>query len=233
VPREMGFLMDQFVRDYLKGRYGLQEAVIKPWVIHTISQGESNIDEIIGELEKLSNPTVGLLAHPGQTDIRVTAKASSQAEAEKMMEPVLQLIRDQLVTYIYGENETTLDEAVGSVIAQHQVKVQVIEVGTKGEVLANLKSQVPELVNGEFIDSYLSDETLKSLLKESQAQQQADLALGVRLVSNGEKQDLTLILRGEDIIKEGERSYGGPPGDGQIWAVTSALDYLRRYLIEH
>jgi hypothetical protein len=225
--------MDQFVRDYLKGRYGLQEAVIKPWVIHTISQGESNIDEIIGELEKLSNPTVGLLAHPGQTDIRVTAKASSQAEAEKMMEPVLQLIRDQLVTYIYGENETTLDEAVGSVIAQHQVKVQVIEVGTKGEVLANLKSQVPELVNGEFIDSYLSDETLKSLLKESQAQQQADLALGVRLVSNGEKQDLTLILRGEDIIKEGERSYGGPPGDGQIWAVTSALDYLRRYLIEH
>jgi len=233
VPREMEYLMDQFVRDYLKGRYGLQEAVIKPWVIHTISKGESNIDEIIGELEKLSNPTVGLLAHPGQTDIRVTAKASSQAEAEKMMEPVLQLIRDQLGKYIYGENETTLEEAVGSLIAQHQVKVQVIEVGTKGEVLANLKSQVPELVNGEFIDSYLSDETLKSLLKESQAQQQADLALGVRLVSNGEKQDLTLILRGEDIIKEGERSYGGPPGDGQIWAVTSALDYLRRYLIEH
>ena len=232
VPREMEYLIEHFVRDYLKRRYGLQETVIKPWVIHTISKGESNIDEIIGDLEELSNPTVGLLAHPGQTDIRVTAKAGSLAEAERMMAPVLQRIREQLGKYIYGENETTLEEAVGRLIAEHNVSVEIIEVGTKGEILSKLKSQVPDLANGEFIDSYVSNETLKTLLKESQAQQNADLALGVRLVSNGDKQDLLLVLRGEEIIKEGERSYGGPPGDGQIWAVNSALDYLRRYLIE-
>ena len=233
VPREMEYLIEHFVRDYLKRRYGLQETVIKPWVIHTISKGESTIDEIIGDLEELSNPTVGLLAHPGQTDIRVTAKAGSLAEAEQMMAPVLQRIREQLGKYIYGENETTLEEAVGRLIADHNVSVEIIEVGTKGEILSKLKSQVPDLANGEFIDSYVSNETLKTLLKESQAQQNADLALGVRLVSNGDKQDLLLILRGEEIIKEGERSYGGPPGDGQIWAVNSALDYLRRYLIEN
>jgi len=232
VPREMEYLIEHFVRDYLKRRYGLQETVIKPWVIHTISKGESNIDEIIGDLEELSNPTVGLLAHPGQTDIRVTAKAGSLAEAEQMMAPVLQRIREQLGKYIYGENETTLEEAVGRLIADHNISVEIIEVGTKGEILSKLKSQVPDLANGEFIDSYVSNETLKTLLKESQAQQNADLALGVRLVSNGDKQDLLLVLRGEEIIKEGERSYGGPPGDGQIWAVNSALDYLRRYLIE-
>jgi competence/damage-inducible protein CinA-like protein len=233
VPREMEYLIEHFVRDYLKRRYGLHETVIKPWVIHTISKGESNIDEIIGDLEELSNPTVGLLAHPGQTDIRVTAKAGSLAEAERMMAPVLQRIREQLGKYIYGENETTLEEAVGRLIAEHNVSVEIIEVGTKGEILSKLKSQVPDLANGEFIDSYVSNETLKTLLKESQAQQNADLALGVRLVSNGDKQDLLLVLRGEEIIKEGERSYGGPPGDGQIWAVNSALDYLRRYLIEN
>ena len=232
VPREMEYLIEHFVRDYLKRRYGLQETVIKPWVIHTISKGESTIDEIIGDLEELSNPTVGLLAHPGQTDIRVTAKAGSLAEAEQMMAPVLQRIREQLGKYIYGENETTLEEAVGRLIADHRISVEIIEVGTKGEILSKLKSQVPDLANGEFIDSYVSNETLKTLLKESQAQQNADLALGVRLVSNGDKQDLLLVLRGEEIIKEGERSYGGPPGDGQIWAVNSALDYLRRYLIE-
>ena len=233
VPREMEYLIEHFVRDYLKRRYGLQETVIKPWVIHTISKGESTIDEIIGDLEELSNPTVGLLAHPGQTDIRVTAKAGSLAEAEQMMAPVLQRIREQLGKYIYGENETTLEVAVGRLIAEHNVSVEIIEVGTKGEILSKLKSQVPDLANGEFIDSYVSNETLKTLLKESQAQQNADLALGVRLVSNGDKQDLLLVLRGEEIIKEGERSYGGPPGDGQIWAVNSALDYLRRYLIEN
>lgn len=232
VPREMEYLMEHFVRDYLKQRYGLEETVIKPWVIHTISKGESSIDEIVGELEQLSNPTVGLLAHPGQTDIRVTAKAPSAAEAEKMMEPVLQLLREKLGKYIYGENETTLEEAVGRLIAQENINVEIIEVGTKGEILSRLKSQVPERVNGEFIDSNVSDETLKTLLKDSQQQQKADLALGVRLVSNGEKQDLHLILRGSEIIKEGKRSYGGPPGDGQVWAVNSALDYIRRYLVE-
>ncbi|HBG60059.1 MAG TPA: molybdopterin-binding protein [Anaerolineaceae bacterium] len=233
VPREMEYLIEHFVRDYLKRRYGLQETVIKPWVIHTISKGESNIDEIIGDLEELSNPTVGLLAHPGQTDIRVTAKASSLAEAEQMMAPVLQRIREQLGKYIYGENDTTLEEAVGRLIADRHVSVEIIEVGTKGEILSKLKSQVSDLANGEFIDSFVSNETLKTLLKESQVQQNADLALGVRLVSNGDKQDLLLVLRGEEIIKEGERSYGGPPGDGQIWAVNSALDYIRRYLIEN
>ena len=89
VPREMEYLMQQFVLGYLKQRYTLQETVIKAWVIHTIFKSESSIDELIGDLEKLSNPTVGLLAHPGQTDIRVTAKAESAAEAEKMMTPTL------------------------------------------------------------------------------------------------------------------------------------------------
>jgi len=35
-----------------------------------------------------------------------------------MMEPVLQLLREKLGKYIYGENETTLEEAVGRLIAQ-------------------------------------------------------------------------------------------------------------------
>jgi molybdopterin-biosynthesis enzyme MoeA-like protein len=119
VPREMEYLMQNFVLGYLKERYGLQQTVIKPWVIHTIFKSESSIDELIGDLEKLSNPTVGLLAHPGQTDIRVTAKADSAVEAENMMAPVLKLIREKLGNYIYGENDTTLEEAVANILAQN------------------------------------------------------------------------------------------------------------------
>jgi competence/damage-inducible protein CinA-like protein len=131
VPREMEYLMQNFVLGYLKERYGLQETVIKPWVIHTIFKSESSIDELIGDLEKLSNPTVGLLAHPGQTDIRVTAKADSAVEAENMMAPVLKLIREKLGNYIYGENDTTLEEAVANILAQNDATLTLIEVGTK------------------------------------------------------------------------------------------------------
>ena len=85
----MDNLMNSFVVDYLKDRYNLQDEIILPWVVHTISLGESSIDEIFGDMEELSNPTVGLVAHPGQTDIRVTAKARSTEDAHQMMVPVL------------------------------------------------------------------------------------------------------------------------------------------------
>ncbi|MFZ3070387.1 MAG: CinA family nicotinamide mononucleotide deamidase-related protein [Anaerolineaceae bacterium] len=232
VPREMEFLMQNFVLGYLKQRYNLEDTIIKPWVIHTISKGESSIDEIIGELETLSNPTVGLLAHPGQTDIRVTAKAPSNAEAERMMKPVLQTIRERLGLYIFGENDVTIEQAVAQLITDHDIKISVIEIGTKGEILSLLKMHIPERVSGEFLDVSISNDTLKTLMQEYQQQQKSDLSLGVRLMSNGEKQDLLLILMFKGTLIEGERSYGGPPGDGQIWAVNSALDFVRRQLLQ-
>jgi hypothetical protein len=90
---------------------------------------------------------------------------------------------------------------------------------------------VPDLANGEFIDSYVSNETLKTLLKEYQAQQNADLALGVRLVSMGISRTFSWFY-GVKKLSRGRALLWRSPGDGQIWAVNSALDYLRRYLIE-
>ena len=233
VPREMEYLMQNFVLGYLKERYGLQETVIKPWVIHTIFKSESSIDELIGDLEKLSNPTVGLLAHPGQTDIRVTAKADSAVEAENMMAPVLKLIREKLGNYIYGENDTTLEEAVANILAQNDATLTLIEVGTKGEILARLKKYAPERVSGEFIDGKISVDTLKALVVDAKSQQNSTLALGVMLISESDKQNLTQILEAADTEKIQQRLYGGPPGDGQIWTVNSALDAIRRYFLKY
>ena len=46
------------------------------------------IDEKIGDLETLSNPTVGLAAHNGVVDIRLAAKAGTEAEADSMLSEV-------------------------------------------------------------------------------------------------------------------------------------------------
>jgi len=230
VPREMEYLMNNFVRDYLKKRYDLHEEIILPWVIHTISKGESSIDELIGELETLSNPTVGLLAHPGQTDVRVTANAPSATEAEAMMAPVLATLRERLGPYIYGENETTLEQAVGQRLAELNVKTAIIESGTHGEIRARLGNHIPELISGETFEVNLSNETMKSLMYECQDQKQSDMVLGVRLTSDGDRQEVleALLYKGEFVEKR--RFYGGPPGDGQVWAVNSAMDLIRRTL---
>ena len=84
VPREMEYLMQNQFLPYLRQRFDLH-GIIKARVIHTAGIGESQIDEMIGDLETLSNPTIGLLAHSGQVDVRITAKANSENEADQMI----------------------------------------------------------------------------------------------------------------------------------------------------
>ncbi|NLW71444.1 MAG: CinA family nicotinamide mononucleotide deamidase-related protein [Chloroflexi bacterium] len=233
VPREMEHLIQTFVLDYLKKRYALQDEIIKAHVVHTVSLGESSIDELIGELETLSNPTVGLLAHPGQTDVRITAKAHSEVEAVRMIEPVLAEIYEKLGPYIYGENETTIDQSVVDLLKRRDLKLTVVECGTHGEISARLTASAPDRINGENVEIPLSEDTLKSMMSEFQTQKKTDLTLGVRLTKNHEKQDLLVILYYAGQWHEDERSYGGPPGDGQLWAFNSALGYVRSLLINN
>ena len=228
VPREMEYLMNNFVVNYLKQRYDLRDEIILPWVIHTVSKGESAIDEIIREMESLSNPTVGLLAKPGQTDIRVTAKAQSAAEAETMMEPVLQEIREKLKDFIYGENETTLEQAVAELLNQSHTRLSIIESGTNGEIFGKLKTHIPEgQITGDNVDIVFSGETLNFLLHEYQAQKNADMVLGVILSSENSDPHVRIALLSNGQVTEVNRLYGGPSGDALTWATNYALDMIR------
>jgi len=234
VPREMEYLMNRFVLDYLKHRYNLRDEIILPWVIHTISKGESSIDEIIGEMETLSNPTVGLLAHPGQTDIRVTAKAPSATEAAEMMQPVLQEIRAKLKNYIYGENETTLEQAVADLLNQSGKRLSIIESGTNAEVFEKLKPHMPDgRLTGDSIDLVFSGETLHRLIHEYQEQKNADMVLGVILSSKDNDSHVQIALLHEGKLSEVNRLYGGPSGDAVTWAVNYALDMIRWKFIKN
>ena len=91
VPREMSFLMEQKVIPYLRQHFDLHE-VIKTRILHTVGVGESQIDDLIGDLEKLSNPSVGLTAHSGQVDVRITVKADSEQAAVQLIQPLEDII---------------------------------------------------------------------------------------------------------------------------------------------
>ena len=69
VPREMKFLLSETVIPYLQNKMG-DAKIIKALVLKTAGIGESHLDEKIADLMTSANPTVGLAAHIGQTDIR-------------------------------------------------------------------------------------------------------------------------------------------------------------------
>ncbi|MDP2993511.1 MAG: molybdopterin-binding protein, partial [Anaerolineales bacterium] len=84
VPREMETLLTDAIVPYLQKHFDLH-AVLKIRTLHVSGLGEGMIDDQIGDLETLANPTVGLTAHSGVVDIRIAAKAETEAEAGRMI----------------------------------------------------------------------------------------------------------------------------------------------------
>jgi len=125
VPREMRYLLSNEVLPYLQQRSQTPSAVIKAVVLHTVGIGESHIDALIADFETMSNPTVGLAAHEGETDVRVTAKAESEAAADTLLAPVVTEIRQRLGDAIFGQDDETLSGVIMALLQQHALQVVV------------------------------------------------------------------------------------------------------------
>jgi nicotinamide-nucleotide amidase len=89
---------------------------------------------VIGDLMTGKNPTVGLAAHAGQTDVRITAKAATAAEAEALIAPVEAELRQRLGVAIYGLGKETVAEVVGRLLAEQGLKLAVIDTLTRGQL---------------------------------------------------------------------------------------------------
>jgi nicotinamide-nucleotide amidase len=113
---------------------------IQARVLHTFGLGESAVDELIADLEKLSNPTVGLLAHPGLVDIRITAKSTSSASATEMITEIENEIRKRIPDNIFGINEETLSSSILRLVEERNIPVSIIYSGfSQKPVFSSLK----------------------------------------------------------------------------------------------
>jgi nicotinamide mononucleotide (NMN) deamidase PncC len=108
--------------------------IIKVRVLRTCAVGESNIDRLIGDLMTWSNPTVGLCAHPGQTDVRVAAEADMEADADALIAPAEATLRERLGVAIYGVGKETVPEVLGRLLAEKGLKLGVLDTLTRGRI---------------------------------------------------------------------------------------------------
>ncbi|MFQ6110450.1 MAG: CinA family nicotinamide mononucleotide deamidase-related protein [Nitrospinota bacterium] len=140
VPREMHYLMEHRVIPYLREKFSLRE-VIKTKVLRTCAIGESRLDSMIADLfRNSSNPTIALLARPGQVDVRITAKAGSAARAEAMIGELEAGVRERIGPYVYGEGEESLEEAVGRLLLSNGKTLSLLETSTGGAIAQRLAS---------------------------------------------------------------------------------------------
>jgi nicotinamide-nucleotide amidase len=138
VPREMEHLLGTRVVPYLRRRLGLR-GEIRLRVLRTVGLGESRIGERLADfMERGANPTVGTLAHLGQVDVRIAAKAEDRQACEALIAPVEAEIRRRLGDHVFGADDATLEGVVGDRLRALGAAVAVVEGGTAGLVAARL-----------------------------------------------------------------------------------------------
>jgi nicotinamide-nucleotide amidase len=231
VPREMEYLMQHAVIPYLQKRFNLH-GIIKSQVLHTAGAGESQIDELIGDLERLSNPTVGLAAHSGQVDVRITAKADSETEADAMIRPVDETVRQRLGQWIYGVDGELLESVVLQGLQKRGWTLAVVEAGVGGELIGRLAvkksvSDTGTFLGGEVLAELDDPQQLLSITDIYRQKRGAAVGLGILLKPGTEKQDVYLALITPLNKQQLSRPYGGPPGDAPQWAVNHGLNLIR------
>lgn len=235
VPREMEYLLEFSIQPYLRQRYQLK-GIIKARVLHTAGTGESQIDDLIGDLETLSNPTVGLAAHSGQVDVRITAKAASEEEADELIRGLEGEIRQRLGNWIYGADEETLEEIALRTVKKQGWSLAVVEAGLGGELIRRLATKDNELAQngisimrgGEVLTSPPEPEELLNIVASYRQSRQAEVCLGVAIYPGQEKQDVHLAIITPDSQQVLTRPYGGPPEYAPRWALHHSLDILRK-----
>ena len=99
---------------YLRGRLGAGGMVIKARTLHTVGLGEAWIDERIDAQMRSANPTVGLAAHSGIVDIRITARAEDAAAADAMIAGMEAQVRAAIGDVsIFGAGDEKLERGHG------------------------------------------------------------------------------------------------------------------------
>jgi nicotinamide-nucleotide amidase len=261
VPRELKHLMETRVIPFLRDKLQTGQVIIKSKTLRTCGIGESTVDSRIGDLMRSSNPTVGLAAHPGQTDVRITAKAENETQANRLIAEMEEKLRERLGDVIYGIEGQKLEDVVAAMVAERGLSVAIVETNTQGLIAQRLKSasQDRSILRDSYVVSHPEDAVeiaspLWSLIEEhglvsAQAATataehlrkttKADIGL-VAFGSMEESQGLFAQSAGETHIAlstaanttQRAYKYGGTSELVKGWVSNAALDMVRRSLIK-
>ena len=135
-PYEMQPMFENKVTPYLEK---LTNSIIKSKVLRITGLGESEVADLISDiLENQTNPTVAPYAKPGETILRITAKADCEEKALNLISPVEEKINQILGDNIYGTSETSLEEVVSNILVKRNLTIATAESCTGGLLAGKL-----------------------------------------------------------------------------------------------
>lgn len=226
VPIEMETILVGSVIPLLQKHYQLHETLFVH-TLHTSGAGEGWIDEKIGDLEELSNPTIGLSAHAGIVDIRITARAPNVSDASKLIRTLEEEIKERLGDHIFGSDEETLEGITLEAVSSHCWTIYSIEEGTKGLLNEKLNQLKHPLYNGGItID--LAQNSLLNYSEKMKKQNCGDVILGLSVTTEENRNRINLVITTPDKNFVHQVVFSGSSQIAPELGINLLLDRLRR-----
>ena len=247
VPRELEYMMKHTVIPLLAERMGGTK-VMKVRILRTCAVGESNVDRAIGDLMTAQNPTVGLAAHVGQTDVRIAAKADNEAEANVLIAGMEAKLRERLGVAIYGVDKETVPEVLGRLLSERDLRLGVIDTLAGGQLVRDLieagfdhliatdlhPASVTDALKASGLDprAHPQGGEHRTLATSLAARVASASGLGLAMLGPFEENSTFMALHGPDDIRLFRQSRTYQDTDYVLrWLVNQGLDWIRRAVL--
>jgi len=258
-PRELKPMYDDHLHPRLVSEAGKIRA--KRRVLRIAGMGESAVDEAIAPIYKpYKSVETSILFNRSEVEVHLTAKASSEVDADHVLNEVTEKICKEIGSAVFTTNGESMEEVVGKLLIERQTTLSVAESCTGGLIGSRLtdvpgssgyfmegvvaysnEAKIRTLnVPRETIETYgaVSAETASAMAIGMRQRSASDIAVSVTGIAgpgggSAEKPVGTVYLGLAD--KTGARSIKLQlPGDRYLirWrASQAALDLLRRHLM--
>ncbi len=228
--------------------------------VRIFGMGEAQVeDKLRARMLAMENPSLAPYAMEGEGMLRVTARAETEAEAERLLEPEVKRLKTIFGPLIYGVDVDSLEAVVLSLLKQKKLTLAVAESCTGG-LLAKRLTDLPgasEVFLGgvvsysddaknrllgvphQLLDSWgaVSREVAKSMAVGAMQTLGSNLALAVTGVAGPDSDDrnnpvglVYVALASKDSVWACALHLGADRSRVRARAAGHALDMLRRYL---
>ena len=133
VPYEMKSMMNNYVIPKLIEKMGTPKEFIKKVTLQTTGLPESVVAERLGDIkELLHGAQLAFLPNQYGVRLRVTVKSKIEEEANNHLLEIEQKIRSIVGRYIYGRDDENLEDVVGRLLKERELRIAVAESCTGG-----------------------------------------------------------------------------------------------------
>lgn len=255
-PRECNAMFKACAMPYLRA---LSDEVILSHNLNIVGSGESTVEsKLVDMMNEMKNPTLAPYAKEGEVQLRITAKAKSEEEAEEMIKPVIEKVRAVLGDIIYGVDAGSLEQVVFELLCEKNMTISTAESCTGGFIakrITDLRGSSKVFIGGavtyaaesktsvlgvspELIEKHgvISAEVASEMAKRARAVFKTSVAVATTGLAGPEGDGINPVgtvfvaLATENEVFVTKLSSGLGRSRVRTLASNCALDMVRRYL---